>query len=243
MKAAVSIASTLVVAIAGGALLLAQNAPKKSLWDGVYTAEQASRGGVTYSANCVQCHGPDLMGDARYKALVGDTFWSYFQGRNVDFMLDFVSKNMPNNAPGSLDTDKYQDLVAFILSKNEVPAGMAPLTMAAISGVALAPKGGPIQADLPDKTAARVVGCLAKGGASGWVVNKASSPARADDKDAIASEKTRALGDRSIPLLFVLTPLDKMVGHRVWARGVLAGAGGANGLNVTEVGDLGDSCE
>ena len=90
---------------------------------------------------------------------------------------------------------------------------------------------------------ARVIGCLAKGGSSGWVINKTPSPARADDNDAIAGEKTRALGDRSIPLLFVLLPLDKMIGHKVWAKGVLSGPGGANGLNVTDVGDLGDSCE
>ena len=242
MKAVVSIASTFVVAIAGGALLLAQ-APKKSLWDGVYTADQASRGESQYSNTCAQCHGPELKGDARYKPLVGDGFWSYFQGRNAEYMLDFISKNMPNGAPGSLDTGKYQDLMAFILSKNGVPAGMTPLSAAAITGVALAPKDGPIQADLPDKSAARIIGCLAKGGSSGWVVNKAPSPVRADDKDAIAGEKTRALGDRDIPLLFVLTPLDKMVGHKVWAKGVLAGAGGANGLNVTEVGDLGPTCE
>ena len=166
MRAGVSVASALVVVVAGGSLLLAQNAPKKSLWDGVYTADQASRGASTYSTTCAQCHGPELKGDARYKPLVGDGFWSYFQGRNAEFMLDFISKNMPNGAPGSLDAARYPELMAFILSKNDVPAGMTPLSAATITGIALAPKGGAIQADLPDKTAARIIGCLSKGGAT-----------------------------------------------------------------------------
>src|SRR5690349_3895327 len=109
----VAAGTALFVTAAGGSLLMAQDANKKSLWDGVYTADQANRGSVNYSASCSQCHGATLEGDGRYKALVGDTFWTYFQGRTLDYMLDFVSKNMPNNAPGSLDSSKYPELVAF----------------------------------------------------------------------------------------------------------------------------------
>ena len=34
----------------------------QSVWDGVYTAEQAQRGEPLYQQSCAECHGPDLAG-------------------------------------------------------------------------------------------------------------------------------------------------------------------------------------
>ena len=36
--------------------------PTKSVWDGVYTEEQAKRGEPLYSQQCASCHGAELMG-------------------------------------------------------------------------------------------------------------------------------------------------------------------------------------
>ena len=34
----------------------------RSVWDGVYTAEQALRGAPLYQQSCAECHGPDMSG-------------------------------------------------------------------------------------------------------------------------------------------------------------------------------------
>jgi hypothetical protein len=44
-------------------------------------------------------------------------------------------------------------------------------------------------------------------------------------------------------LKFVLTPLAKLVGHRVSVRASLIGEGGADGLNVTSVESVSATCE
>ena len=241
MKHILVIATALFVAMSGGAFATAQApAPaKKTVWDGVYTKEQADRGATAFAANCTNCHGPNLEG-RNAKALVGNVFWNDFQTRTVQYLLNYMSKNMPNNAPGTLDAGTYVDLTAFILSRNDLPTGTAPLTAQTAADFEIIPKDGPRA--LADKTLARVVGCLAKGG-SGWVVNNATAPERAEASSTPAAElAARALGDRSFNLLFVLTRLDRMAGHRVAVRGLLVGEDGSGGINVTEVNDVGPTC-
>jgi hypothetical protein len=45
-----------------------------------------------------------------------------------------------------------------------------------------------------------------------------------------------------MPLKFVLTRLDSFVGQRMSASGLLIGAGGADGINVTTVSRVADTC-
>ena len=47
-----------------------------SVWDGVYTDEQAKRGTPLYSQFCASCHGPDLTGGEMAPALAGGDFSS-----------------------------------------------------------------------------------------------------------------------------------------------------------------------
>lgn len=209
----------------------------RSVWDGVYTEQQAARGAIAYSANCSRCHGGQLEG-ANGKPLVGDVFWRDFQARTVDYLHAYMSKNMPNGAPATLPADMYLDLTAFILSRNEFPAGPTALSAESGRGVQIIQKGG--SSELPASAMGRVVGCLAKT-ARGWTVNRATPPERADGK-LVPEDATRALGNRSFSLLFVLIPLDAMVGHRVVATGVLMGQGGVGGINVMQVDSLSTTC-
>jgi mono/diheme cytochrome c family protein len=239
MKNILVIATALFVTVSGGMLATAQAPAKKTVWDGAYTKEQADRGASAFAANCTNCHGANLEGTGRYKALVGDTFWNDFSSRSVQYVLNYISKNMPNNAPGTLDAGTYIDLMAFILSRNALPTGATALTAQNAADFEIIPKDGPRA--LADKTLARVVGCLTKSG-SGWVVNTATAPERAEVSGAPADLASRALGDRSFNLLFVLTRLDRMAGHRVAVRGLLVGENGAGGINVTEVTDVAATC-
>ena len=36
--------------------------PTKSIWDGIYSEEQATRGQALYSQECASCHGGELTG-------------------------------------------------------------------------------------------------------------------------------------------------------------------------------------
>ncbi len=241
MKNILVIATAFFVAIAGGAFATAQAPAKKTVWDGAYTKEQADRGASAFAANCTNCHGANLEGTGRFKALAGNTFWNDFSSRNVQYVLNFISKNMPNGAlAGTLDAGTYVDLTAFILSRNDLPTGTTALTAQNAADFEIIPKDGRARA-LADKTLARVVGCLAKSG-SGWVVNSATAPERAEVSGAPADLGTRGLGDRSFNLLFVLTRLDRMAGHRVAVRGLLVGEDGVGGINVTDVSDVGATC-
>jgi hypothetical protein len=42
---------------------------------------------------------------------------------------------MPLDKPGSLKPDEYLAIVAYVLSKNEIPAGDAPLTKATLKSI------------------------------------------------------------------------------------------------------------
>jgi cytochrome c5 len=236
---AVLVAAALVMGVSAGTRTArAQDPAQRTVWDGVYTEAQAARGATTYGISCARCHGANLEGN-NAKPLTGEMFWRDFQARRVDYLLSYMSKNMPNDAPGTLSATTYLELTALILSRNQFPAGSAELTAASALGVEIVPKDGPTE--LPDKTFARAVGCLAKDG-SGWVVNNGTAPERVEGSAVSPGDATRALGDRSYPLLFVLTRLDKQIGHRVAVRGALVGEGGRGGINVTDVASIAQTC-
>ena len=55
-------------------------------------------------------------------------------------------------------------------------------------------------------------------------------------------DATRPLGSRTIPLKFVVTRLDPLAGSRVAVSGLLIGADGADGINVTAVNRVAEKC-
>jgi len=91
---------------------------------------QAARGAQLYADNCASCHGAKGEGvDA--PALVGKDALpldprptqKYRKGQ-FHTALDvgqFVAKNMPPKAPGSLKESEYWDILAFDLKANGVP--------------------------------------------------------------------------------------------------------------------------
>jgi mono/diheme cytochrome c family protein len=212
----------------------------KSVWNGVYTQEQAARGGSTFASSCARCHSAEPNGGEEGRSLTGKHFWDSFRESTVDHLLDYVSRNMPNGAGGSLSANTYVDLVAFILSRNDLPAGPAELTKESAAGVQIIAKTGP--GELPGGTLVRVVGCLAKKEGGGWILNSATVPER-PNAATDPNDSVRPLGARTFSLMFVFTPLDPYVGHRLRVRGLLMGEGGRDGINVTQTESIGDSCK
>lgn len=111
----------------------AQGPSKQSVWDGVYTDAQATRGERTYGRSCEQCHGPDLAGDPvmEIPALSSESFLTSWNGRTVKDLFERVQQSMPKDKPGSLGTGAYIDVVAFLLQSNKFPSGSRELPRAA----------------------------------------------------------------------------------------------------------------
>ncbi|MGA2882131.1 MAG: hypothetical protein ABSG13_24530 [Bryobacteraceae bacterium] len=227
---------SLVLTAVTGSLATAQTGARpRTVWDGVYTEAQAARGVTAFGQSCSGCHALAAEGKA---PLVGDAFWKSFAQKTAGDLLEFVSANMPNGSPRSLSESTYGDIVALMLKSNGFPAGNTELRRDKIADVQIVQKDG--RTELPSDALARVVGCLARSGAD-WVVTRATTPERAEraapDRDA-----TRPLGSRTIALKFVVTRLDALAGSRVAVSGLLIGADGADGINVTAVNRVAEKC-
>ena len=101
--------------------------PDRSVWDGVYTAQQALRGAAVYADECALCHGTDLTGGESAPPLSGGEFQSNWNGLTVGDLFERIRTTMPASRPGKLNRDQNSDLLAFILSVNQFPAGSAEL--------------------------------------------------------------------------------------------------------------------
>jgi len=99
---------------------------RKTVWDGIYTDEQAARGRQTYMRACAYCHRDNLEGDEG-PALIGSRFTFQWRDRTLKELFDTVSTTMPDDAPGSLAVDQYADVIGFLLQRNDAPAGDTPL--------------------------------------------------------------------------------------------------------------------
>lgn len=98
-------------------------AASRSVWEGVYTKDQAARGLKVYREDCQKCHGETLLGGEGGPAISGEEFLSKWKGKTAGDFYASLRKTMPSDDPGSLTTRQYADLVAYIFSMNEFPAG------------------------------------------------------------------------------------------------------------------------
>ena len=108
------------------AALKAQTA-KHNVWDGVYTAEQAAQGKALFADKCATCHGADLNGAEMAPPLVGPTFLGDWVGQSADDLFTRIHTTMPANDPGSLSNAQVTQVLAYILSANQFPAGSTAL--------------------------------------------------------------------------------------------------------------------
>lgn len=94
-----------------------------TIWDGVYTDEQATRGQKVYEQECAQCHLDDLMGDGIAPSLIGSSFFFRWSELSVGDMYVAIRTTMPQGAPASLSPAGYSDISAYLLQMNKVPSG------------------------------------------------------------------------------------------------------------------------
>ena len=107
---------------------LAQAPPAgRSVWDGVYTAEQSKRGEPLYAQHCSSCHGTMLEGGEMAPPLAGGAFNANWNGLSLGDLFERTRISMPQNNPGSLSRQQYVDILAVMLGVGEFPAGKAEL--------------------------------------------------------------------------------------------------------------------
>ncbi len=104
-----------------------------SVWDGVFTEEQVTRGAAAYQRECSSCHGPALEGGDMTPPLVGGGFTSNWNDLTLGDLFERIRLTMPLDNPGRLSRQQNVDVIAFILKGNGWPSG--PTELAAEGGV------------------------------------------------------------------------------------------------------------
>ena len=87
--------------------------------DGVFTADQASRGEQTFRDVCSACHDTVEFSGGRFRFT--------WVGLTAGDLFDTISTLMPEGDPGSLSPARYAAVVAYLLDLNGYPAGETPL--------------------------------------------------------------------------------------------------------------------
>ena len=98
---------------------------RQSVWDGVYTDDQARRGEAHYARSCESCHGADLSGNPvdEIPALAWDAFLMHWSDKTIKDLFDTIKRSMPQGTPGSLNARAYADVIAYLLQVNKFPSG------------------------------------------------------------------------------------------------------------------------
>jgi alcohol dehydrogenase (cytochrome c) len=106
---------------------------------GGYTDQQARSGQTVYAAKCSACHGAQLQGGAG-PPLVGATFRTSINSsyQTAAQLYEFIDKQMPANAPGTLTPAQALNVTAYLMQRNGLAAGSTPLTEANAAAVKLA---------------------------------------------------------------------------------------------------------
>ena len=99
----------------------------RSVWDGVYTQDQAKQGQALYNESCSSCHGDTLMGGESAPALAGGEFLSNWNGLTLGDLFERIRTTMPQNRPGSLSREKNTLILSYLLSVSQFPAGKTEL--------------------------------------------------------------------------------------------------------------------
>jgi len=129
-KLKIKIAAAIIIGLAMIGAFRSMSAAQEascSVWDGVYSAEQAKRGEALYTRECASCHAPDLSGNDEAPALAGPAFLANWDGLTVGDLSERVRRTMPPNKLGSLNRQEIADTLGYVLGVNSFPVGKTEL--------------------------------------------------------------------------------------------------------------------
>jgi len=124
-----AVALALAFVSAYGLRLTAYEQAQKTTKDGLYSAEQATRGGELYVKYCEKCHTPEKVpaGKKPGPPIAGDKFIDTWRDRTVGELFDTILNTMPSDGSATLTADQALDSTAHILKANGFPAGKTPM--------------------------------------------------------------------------------------------------------------------
>jgi mono/diheme cytochrome c family protein len=109
-------------------VISAQGAPPaRSVWDAVYSQDQAKRGQAKYAQACGACHQADLSGSDQAPSLAGGEFLDRWNDQSIGDLADRIRLTMPQDDIGSINVQMSADITAYILQVNNFPAGQEEL--------------------------------------------------------------------------------------------------------------------
>lgn len=114
---------------------------ERTIFDGVYTAEQADRGMGFFGTDCATCHSNTARGSSAAPGLIGYTLDSKYADQSLYTYFDYMRSNMPPGNAGWFTDQEYADIVAYLLELHGAPAGDAELegTQEALSTITIVP--------------------------------------------------------------------------------------------------------
>jgi quinoprotein glucose dehydrogenase len=139
LRSILSILITIAVAIPA----VAQQAPAKRIWDGVFSSTQAVRGKEAFELSCARCHNVALTGSERGPAIKGQTFLSHWEKDSLAGLFKKIRDTMPEGGSGTVKDEVKIDIVSYILQQNGFPAGgeELKLDLSSLEDIGLAKKG------------------------------------------------------------------------------------------------------
>jgi S-disulfanyl-L-cysteine oxidoreductase SoxD len=238
---------TLITGVLFPLAAFSQSAPQKprTVWDGVYNEAQQQRGYSAYTLYCSRCHGEDLSG-AR-GVLRGTRFMDRWREDSLNSLFTIIKDTMPPGPRQGISAAEYVDIVAYLLSANQFPAGTRELASDELDRIQVLGKEGP--KPVPDFALVTVVGCLAAPVNGRWVLTNASEPVRTrNPRESAAAELAAAAarpgGSHTFGLLDTINfPRELRAGRWMEAKGLLIRSPGDDRLNLTWLHTLRETCE
>jgi len=208
------------------ATTLSAQEPSRTVAEGVYSEAQAVRGLSSFDAACTRCHRADLTG-ADGPALRDERFARNFAGKDLKTLYTKMATTMPRGAGGSLGDDVYLDILAHVLKENGFPAGPKELTVEELGDIRVLESRPKPPPPVGDFSYVEVVGCLAAGPNSSWLLTNATEPVSVtvsgeNRPKTPPDASTRPLGTQSFNLLDALAyDAASHVGQKIYVRGLL----------------------
>src|SRR5579862_3046305 len=92
-----------------------------------YTATQSDQGKRVYDQNCASCHGLNLDDGEFAPPLKGPEFYKKWGGKSVESLFTYMSLMMPPTSPGSLGSEMYTQIIAYLMRAGGTPPSLENL--------------------------------------------------------------------------------------------------------------------
>ncbi|HEY7441988.1 MAG TPA: cytochrome c [Vicinamibacterales bacterium] len=230
-----------------GTLLENVKIVKKGIWNGVYSAAQATRGKTTFETACIRCHGADLTGTTA-PPLAGDKFLGNWETDSLNSLFVKIRDTMPPNFGTILEPEAKLEILTYILQVNKFPAGVDDLKVDSemLDAIQIVRTAGEAAA-APNFALVQVVGCLSQGANNAWVLTNTSAPVVTKEQTSSAEALKRAevqpLGADTFQLVSVAAfKPDLHKGHKVEAKGLLYRDPDDKRINLTSLQTVASGC-